>query len=91
MKGPWSRKPPASLVPCLRAFVFHFHPELAVPAAVVWGLPVHTPHPVLFSHCLPSVCVCHFLSPSKSHPHTSTEVYYFFFSLPKSFYSFLTC
>ena len=72
-------------------FIFHFHAKLAIPAAVVWGLPVHSPHLVLFSRCLSSVCVCHFLSPSKSHLHTSTEVYYFFFSSPKSFCSFLTC
>lgn len=53
-------------------------------SAVVWGLPIHTPHPVLFSHCLPcqSVFAIFFLLPSHT-PHTSTEVH-FFFSLPKS-------
>ena len=92
-KGPGPRSPRLhrsnAIVPL--CFIFHFHAKLAIPAAVVWGLPVHIPHLVLFSRCLSSVCVCHFLSPSKSHLHTSTEVYYFFFSSPKSFCSFLTC
>lgn len=64
-------------VQCTAAFRVSFSPW--TPAWVAWCLPFHTSHFVLFSHCLLSVCACHFLFPEKSHLPTSTEVYFLSF------------